>query len=205
MKLKVCGLSNPIEVETCVNNGVDYCGFILNYHKSHRFISQKKAENLTKIKKLNSKFVGVLVRPTEKELEIFSSLNFDYFQLYGNYNSKDLKRIKKKFKKKIIASLQIKTQNDVNKYKLIESGSDIILWDSSGYEDSLSWNYNWIKPISTKVEKMIAGNITINKLNELKSLADIVDVSGALETNKVKDINKIKKFIAEIKKIKYEN
>ena len=205
MKLKVCGLSNPIEVETCVNNGVDYCGFILNYRKSHRFISQKKAESLTKIKKLNSKFVGVLVRPTEKELEIFSSLNFDYFQLYGNYNSKDLKRIKKKFKKKIIASLQIKTQNDVNKYKLIESGSDIILWDSSGYEDSLSWNYNWIKSISTKVKKMIAGNITINKLNELKSLADIVDVSGALETNKVKDINKIKKFIAEIKKINHEN
>ena len=52
---------------------------------------------------------------------------------------------------------------------------------------------------------MIAGNITINKLNELKSLADIVDVSGALETNKVKDINKIKKFTTEIKKISHEN
>ena len=52
---------------------------------------------------------------------------------------------------------------------------------------------------------MIAGNITISKLNELVGLADIVDVSGALETNKVKDINKIKKFITEVKKIKYEN
>jgi phosphoribosylanthranilate isomerase len=52
---------------------------------------------------------------------------------------------------------------------------------------------------------MVAGNITINNLNELVNLADIVDVSGALETNKVKDINKIKKFIAEIKKINYEN
>ena len=205
MKLKVCGLSNPIEVETCVNNGVDYCGFILNYHKSHRYISQKKAENLTRINKINSKFVGVLVKPTEKELEFFSSLNFDYFQLYGNYNSEELDEIKKKFNKRIITSLQIKTQDDVNKYKSIEKSSDIILWDSSGYEDSLSWNYNWIKSISTKVEKMIAGNITISKLNELVGLADIVDVSGALETNKVKDINKIKKFIAEIKKIKYEN
>ena len=45
MKLKVCGLSNPIEVETCVNNGVDYCGFILNYHKSHRYISQKRSRS----------------------------------------------------------------------------------------------------------------------------------------------------------------
>ena len=52
---------------------------------------------------------------------------------------------------------------------------------------------------------MIAGNITIDKLENLIGLADIVDVSGALETNKVKDINKIKKFATEIKKFNYEN
>ena len=203
MKLKICGLSNPAEVETCVNNGVNFCGFILNYPKSHRFISQDKAKNLTNINKANSKYVGVLVKPTEKELLNFSKLNLDYFQLYGNYNDEDLFRIKKKFDKKIITSIQVKKKNDVNNYKVIEDGSDIILWDSSGYEDSLSWNYNWIKPISTKVEKMVAGNISIDKLVDLAGLADIVDVSGALETNKVKDINKIKKFITEIKKINH--
>jgi phosphoribosylanthranilate isomerase len=79
--------------------------------------------------------------------------------------------------------------------------SDVILWDSSGYEDSLSWDYNWIKHISIKIEKMIAGNITVNKLKNLSKLADTVDVSGALETNKVKDINKIKDFISQLKKI----
>ena len=52
---------------------------------------------------------------------------------------------------------------------------------------------------------MIAGNITIEKINELAGLADIIDVSGALETNKVKDINKIKKFIEEIKKVNNAN
>ena len=46
MKLKVCGLSNPIEIETCINNDVDFCGFILNYPKSHRFINYEKAEKL---------------------------------------------------------------------------------------------------------------------------------------------------------------
>ena len=84
---------------------------------------------------------------------------------------------------------------------MIERGSDIILWDSSGYEESISWDYNWLKPISINAEKMVAGNITIDKIEDLKGLADTVDVSGALETNKVKDINKIKKFTAEIKKI----
>ena len=52
---------------------------------------------------------------------------------------------------------------------------------------------------------MIAGNITIDKLNDLSRFADIVDVSGALETNKVKDIKKIKEFIISIKKVNNEN
>jgi phosphoribosylanthranilate isomerase len=47
---------------------------------------------------------------------------------------------------------------------------------------------------------MIAGNITANKIQYLKGLADTIDVSGALETNKVKDIDKIKKFVTEINK-----
>ena len=205
MKLKICGLSNLKEVETCVSYNVDFCGFILNYPKSHRFISFKKAKELTKIDKKNSKYVGVLVKPSEKELDKFSKLNLDYFQLYGNYNSSELIKIKEKFKKKIITTIQVKKKGDVNKYKLIENGSDVILWDSSGYEKSLSWDYNWLKPILTKVEKMVAGDITINKIQEIEGLADIIDVSGALETNKVKDINKIKKFTAKIKKISYAN
>ena len=205
MKLKVCGLSNPIEVDTCVSHHVDYCGFILNYPKSHRNISLERAKNLTEINKVNSEYVGVLVNPTEDELNNFSKLNFDYFQLYGNFSLDQLIRIKKKFKKKIISTIQVKQKKDIDKYKLVEDGSDIILWDSSGYEESLSWNFNWLKSVSTNIEKMVAGNITIDKIQELNNLADIIDVSGALETNKVKDINKIKKFITRIKEISHEN
>jgi phosphoribosylanthranilate isomerase len=205
MKLKVCGLSNSIEVETCISLDVEYCGFILNYPKSHRFISLNKARNLLNINKGITKFVGVLVSPSDEELNKFSELKLDYFQLYGNYNLDELKRIKKKFKKKIISSVQVKKKEDIDNYKLVESNSDIILWDSSGYEESLSWDFNWLKTVSTKIEKMVAGNITIDKIKNLVDLADTIDVSGALETNKVKDINKIKEFIAEIKKISHEN
>ena len=205
MKLKICGLSNPREVETCVSRHVDYCGFILNYPKSHRYISLEKAKKLTDINKGKTKYVGVLVNPTEEELIKFSKLNLDYFQLYGNYDSNRLNKLKEKFKKKLITTIQVKNKDDVNKYKLVESGSDIILWDSSGYEESLSWDYNWLKSIPVKTKKMIAGNITIDKLENLVELADIVDVSGALETNKVKDINKIKKFTNKIKIINDAN
>ena len=205
MKLKVCGLSSEIEVETCVSLNVNYCGFILNYPKSHRYISFNKAAKLTNINKKKTKYVGVLVDPTEKELINFSKLNLDYFQLYGNFDSYKLLKIKEKFKKQIISSIQVRKKEDIDKYKLIENNSDIILWDSLGYEESLSWNYDWLKPISTKVEKMVAGNITIDKIKNLVGLADTIDVSGALETNKVKDINKIKEFTIDIKKTSHEN
>ena len=205
MKLKICGLSNPIEIETCIISNVDYCGFILNYTKSHRYISLDKARELTKINKGNSQFVGVLVKPNEQELDKFSKLNLDYFQLYGDYSNSELNRIKEKYGKKIIAAVQVKKKEDIDKYKAISSGSDIILWDSSGYEESLSWDYNWIKAVSTNIEKMIAGNITIDKIQDLKGLADTIDVSGALETNKVKDINKIKEFTNQINKINDAN
>ena len=205
MKLKICGLSRASEVETCVDHGVDFCGFILNYTKSHRLISFEAAQILTSIPKKNSKYVGVLVSPTNQELIRFSKLNFDYFQLYGKYNTHSLLEIKKKFKKKIISVVQVKVPKDVDKYKEIESGSDIVLWDSSGYEKSLTWNYNLIKNISLKACKMIAGNITINKIKNISNIAEIIDVSGALETNKVKDISKIKEFITEIKKLNENN
>ena len=66
---------------------------------------------------------------------------------------------------------------------------------------SLGWNYNWIKSVPSSVTKMLAGNIDMGMLESLKKITDIVDVSGALETDKVKDIIKIKNFLGKIKKI----
>ena len=205
MKVKICGLSTAEQVKTCIDFAADYCGFILNYPKSHRYIDLQKAKELTNIKKKSTKFVGVLVNPKNKELEKFSKLNIDYFQIYGNYNENLISQIKKNFNKKIIVAIQVKNKKDVYNYKKFENIADIILWDSSGYELSLEWNFNWIKSVKTEALKMIAGNININKIEEVFNLADIVDVSGALETNKVKDISKIKNFLVNLKKLNYEN
>ena len=205
MKVKVCGLTNREHVEKCILYNVDFCGFILNYPKSHRFIDYKTAKELTSIKKGATNFVGVLVNPKKDELERFSKLNLDYFQIYGDYNKDDIDNIKNKYKIKIIFSIQVKEKEDILSYKKIVKSADIILWDSSGMQESLTWNYEWIKSIPNNFTKMIAGNITIDKLEYISTIADIVDVSGALETNKVKDINKIKKFLEKIKEINDEN
>ena len=73
MELKVCGLSNLEEVKFCVENKINYCGFILNYPKSHRYISFSQAQLLTEIEKKNSNYVGVLVNPNENELKEYST------------------------------------------------------------------------------------------------------------------------------------
>ena len=156
MKLKVCGLSNPKEVEICINNNVNFCGFILNYPKSHRYVSYEKAKNLLDIYKNKIEYVGVLVQPSLEELKKFSQLNLDYFQLYGHYDNKLLSNIKRKFQKKIITSIQVKNKSDIEAYKKLEDESDIILWDSTGYEKSLGWKHSWIKDIKIKGKKMIA-------------------------------------------------
>ena len=203
MKVKICGLSNPEHVKTCINFNADYCGFILNYPKSHRFISFEKAHELTSIKKNKTQYVGVLVEPNEEELIKYSKLKIDYFQIYGNFSRENIISFKSKFKKKIIFTIQVKSQKDVEKYKYYENAADIILFDSSGLEKSISWNFNWIKNIP--ITKMVAGNVDIDKLDNISNLADIVDVSGALETNKLKDTDKIKKFLNKVKKINDKN
>jgi len=201
MQTKVCGLKTTEQVETCVLHGANFCGFILNYKKSHRFIDYHTAVQLTQINKKNTSYVGVLVDPSEEEFKKFSNLNLDYFQIYGDYTKKQIKNIKNNYKKKIIMSLQIKQKLDILKYKIYEKVADIILFDSSGLHRSLSWDYDWIKQVPPSVKKMIAGNINTDMLENLKEITDIVDVSGALETDKVKDLSKIKIFLNKIKQI----
>ena len=201
MQTKVCGLKTAEQVEYCVKHKASFCGFILNYKKSYRFINYQTADYLTKIDKKNTAYVGVLVNPTMDEIKTFSNLKLDYFQIYGDLTLEQITSIKSKYNKKIIMALQIKEEKDVLKYKYYENTADIILFDSSGLHKSLSWNYDWIKSVPSSVTKMLAGNINMDMLENLKEITDIVDVSGALETDKVKDLNKIKNFLKKVKQI----
>ncbi len=205
MQVKICGLTEIEHVKTCVNNNVDFCGFILNYKKSHRYVDFKKLSQLTNIDKKKSYYVGVLVNPTNEEIEIFSKTKLDYFQIYGDISVQKIKEIKYRHQKKIIIAIQVKSQKDIEKYKYYENVADIILFDSSGLEKSLGWDYNWIKNVPSSVNKMLAGNLNVDILENLKKITDIVDVSGALETNKVKDTKKITEFLKKIKKINDQN
>ena len=100
MQAKVCGLTTKEQVKTCVDYGANFCGFILNYNKSHRFIDYKKIKELTEVERKNTSYVGVLVEPSKKELKKFSNLNLDYFQIYGDLSEDQINEIKSEYKKK---------------------------------------------------------------------------------------------------------
>ena len=52
---------------------------------------------------------------------------------------------------------------------------------------------------------MIAGNIQVNdNLDNYKKIADIIDISGGLETSGVKDKSKIDIFLSKVKQVKNE-
>ena len=196
---KICGLSEIIHVEKCIEYGANMCGFILFYPKSHRNLSLDKAKELTSLKHSKSN-VAVMVQPNKSQLESIKNLNFQYYQIYGDQDPDEINKIKKRYGVKIIKALTIETREDVLKYKKYEA-ADIMLFDSIGKEKSLSFDHSLLKDVSKNVIKMIAGNIQIQNLEKISKIADIVDVSSAVETEKKKDLTKIKEFLLKIKEI----
>ena len=200
MLAKICGLAEKNQVKTCLEYGASMCGFILFYPKSHRNLSLQKVSELTSIKNSKSN-VAVMVEPSKFDLEKIKDLNFQYYQIYGNQDPAEINEIKKKNNVKIIKALTIETGKDVLKYKKYEAVSDIILFDSIGREKSLSFDHSLLQDVPKNVIKMIAGNIQVQDLEKISKIADIVDVSGAVETEKKKDLTKIKEFLLKIKEI----
>ena len=130
-------------------------------------------------------------------------LPFDYYQLY-DCSPKKLNQLKKNIKK-IITAITIKDKDDIERYKLYSDTTDIYLFDSKGYEKSLSFDHKLIKNLNLDKEIMLAGNIQINdELENYKKIADIIDISGGLETGGLKDISKIEIFLDKIKNLKNE-
>ena len=206
MKSKICGISDTDTLRFLTNHPYppQFIGFIVNYQKSKRYVDHKKLKKLLSIDKKKSLYVAVLVKPNQEILEEIKDLSFDYYQIY-DCSSEIIKKIKEKYNKKIITAFTVETSKDLEKHKLYDDVSDIFLFDSKGYEKSMSFNHSLIENIKFNKEVMIAGNIQINdELENYKKIADIIDISGGVETSGVKDISKIEIFLKKIENIKNE-
>ena len=207
MKSKICGISDFKTLKFLTNHPAPphFIGFITNYPKSKRFIEIDKLKDLLKVDKKKSFYVAVLVRPEKKILEEIKDLPFDYYQIYDS-RPDELKNIKEKYNIKIITAFAVQNYSDVKKSSAYKNVSDIYLFDSKGYEKSLTFDHSLIKDIKFDKEVMIAGDIQVDdELENFKKIADIIDISGGVETSGIKDVSKIEIFLDKIKLINDKN
>jgi len=203
MKAKICGVKDEKTLRFILDHKYppNFIGFISNFPKSKRFIEIDKLKYLTNINRKNVKFVAVLVDPSDEILEKIKNFNFDYYQLY-DVSPERTKIILINYKKKIITALTIKDKKDVNKYKDYLSISDIFLFDGKGYEKSIGFQHSLLEDLPNNIEKMIAGDIKYDdNLDNFKKIADIIDLSGSLETEDNKDLKKIDIFLNNLKEL----
>ena len=203
---KICGISDLDTLNFIINHSYppQFIGFICNYKKSSRYVEVGKLNELLKVNKKKSNFVAVLVKPDESILEEIKHLPFDYYQIYDSTPEK-IKKIKQKYNKKIITALTINDEVDVKQYQLFSEVTDIYLFDSKGYEKSIAFDHSLIEKININKPLMIAGNIQVNdNLDNYKKIADIIDISGGLETSGVKDKSKIDIFLNKVEQIHNE-
>tara|TARA_A100000164_G_C21907711_1_gene773921 strand:+ start:878 stop:1501 length:624 start_codon:yes stop_codon:yes gene_type:complete len=204
LSCKICGVSDKRTLLHLINHPTppNFIGFICNFPKSKRHLTYSKLTKLLKIKKKKSKYVAVLVNPRKHILEKIKKLPFDYYQIYDSISA-EVNYIKKQYKKKIIVAITVNNKNDVLKYAEYKNIANVFLFDSKGYEKSLSFNHKLIKDIKINKRIMLAGNIKYDEnLDKYSKITDIIDISGSLESSGKKDISKIDLFLKNINKIR---
>ena len=203
MKVKICGLNPARDVQLCIDLGVNLLGFVF-YDKSPRHISFDDIQILKKYNKKNSSFVAVTVDPDDDFIKNQVIGNFDYIQLHGSETNERVKEIKS-MGLKIIKTIKIKVETDIEYYKKFEN-ADIILFDTPGMEKSIQFPKELITKIPKGDRFALAGSISQNNIENIANLGvSFCDLSSSLELDKqigYKDHQKIKKFIKKINELK---
>ena len=203
MKVKICGLHPARDVQLCIDLSVDFLGFVF-YEKSPRNLSFKEIKKLKNYVKKDSLFVAVTVNPNNDFIEKIISENFDYIQLHGSEDNERIKEIKS-MGLKIIKTIKINTQSDINNYKNYDN-ADIILFDTPGMEKSIKFPVNLISKLPRGNRYALAGSVSEDNIENLAKLGiTFCDLSSSLESDKeigYKDHQKIKKFISKVNELK---
>lgn len=207
-EIKICGFKRRKDIEDAINLGIRWIGLNF-YEKSPRFVDEKEAKILIEDIHPDVKKIGVFVNPDEKKLfEIIKKLKIDGVQLHGNEPPTLLKKIKNLFPEKIvIKAIRVKDRETVKKKIKHYKMADYFLLDR--YEENIYGGTG--RTIDDKgIEKgklpwnriFIAGGITPENVKEIieKYKPFGIDVASGVEIAPgIKDIEKIKKLIKEVK------
>lgn len=202
-KIKICGIKRPEDIDFINAAAPDYIGFV--FAKSKREVTPDAAAALKKILSPDIKAVGVFV---DAEIGFISGICekniIDIIQLHGAETPDFIKIIKAVTGKPVIKAFSVKNNEEISKAE--NSPADFILFDTYSPEAAggtgRTFDWNMIKDIRRSF--FLAGGLNIfNTEAAFKELNPFCfDVSGGVETDGVKDKNKITDIVKLVRSLK---
>ena len=196
MKIKICGLFRKEDIDFVNEALPDYAGFVLNFPKSHRNISLDQAERLSGKLDTRIQSVGVFVDADISYIEEAAKRGIiDIVQLHGSESAAYIGELKKRVPLPIIRAVKI----DGGETQTL--GADFLLLDS-GKGTGKQFDHSLINREKIGAPFFIAGGITPENIADLTKFKPYgVDISGGVETDKLKDRKKILAAVAAAREI----
>lgn len=195
--IKMCGLKRLCDIVAVNEIRPEYIGFVF-YKKSKRYITPEQALEFKNQLSPGIKAVGVFLdEEAENVVKIIESGAIDIAQLHGSENDDYISFLRRRTEKPIIQAFRIRSADDARKAE--KSSADMILLDA-GAGDGITFDWSLIKIV--KRPYFLAGGLNCENVaaavKELKPYA--VDVSSGIETEGLKDIQKMTAFAQAVRK-----
>lgn len=201
-KIKICGLSRPIDIDMVNDAQPDHIGFV--FAKSKRQVSEEKAYELKQ--RLHSRIpaVGVFVNEdAEKIIGICQAGIIDIVQLHGDEDEAYLLELKRRISNPIIMAIRVRTVEDI--IKADSMPSDYLLLDAYQEDEyggsGITFDWSIIKGLTKPF--FLAGGINGGNVARAIALTKPygIDVSSGVETDGYKDKNKITELIEKVRSV----
>lgn len=199
-KIKLCGIFRDCDAEYMNEAMPDYTGFV--FAESKRRVSKKKALELRQKLNSNIKTVGVFVNEAIEEIaDIYESGAINIVQLHGDERADYIKALRKICNAPIIKAVRVKSSDDIKNTS--QYAADYILYDTFSSESfgGTGKSFNHELCIESSGDFFLAGGLNIE--NVIQKIKDVhpyaVDISSGIETNSVKDKDKILKIVKIIR------
>lgn len=186
MKIKICGLFQEADIDYVNEAKPDYIGFV--FAKSKRQVDYYQAKLLKSKLDSTIKAVGVFVdSDIDKITSLVNDRIIDIVQLHGSEASQYINKLKQHIDVPVIKAIKVTGSKDLNN---LNYPVDYYLLDNQTSGSGKAFDWSLIKELDKPF--FLAGGIDLNNLDEAISKAGYgIDVSSGVETNGVKDHNKI--------------
>ena len=210
-KVKMCGISKVETIPAVVEAKPDYMGLVFAPSKRQVTVEQAKIliEELHKqcINHYDTKVVktvGVFVNETLDNLvRIADTANLDAVQLHGDEDEAFIQSLKERTNVEVWKAIQIRTAADTEKW--IDSSADMLLFDAYHKHERGGTGevFDWSSLDAFERPFMLAGGIdSTNVARAIRTVRSYgIDISSGIETNGVKDDEKITAFTKIVKSI----